>query len=596
VERVSTSQSQHVAFGPYRFDRDAGDLYRREKVVPLQPQSLQLLRCLLERPGEVVSRTELCARLWPPRTVVDFEVGLNAAIKKLRTALMDSPASPHYIETVARRGYRFIGIRKASATCRAIDALAVLPFSLEGGNNRMKHLGEAVAERLIHALSAVPGIGKVIARDAAFKHAGCEPADIGRALAVRAVLKGHLTISRRSARLTAELIDTSDAAHLWGTILERPLSELTQVQVELADEVCAALSASLSDQGSKQDETERAQRFDVYRLYLQGRYAFGKRTLSDTNEAIRLFEKAIQSDNRFALAHAGLADCYNALSSWEVGSLPPRVGFDKGRELALRALQLDARSAEAHTSLAFAHLHYSWEWDLSEQEFKRALALNPHYSQAHHWYSHLLGALGRTAESLQQSQTLVELDPFDLITNVHMTWHHYMAREFAAALREAQRTIQMEKRWGTWPQFFKGLALSGLGEHRDATRAFRKGFEESGQQNFVALSALGHAYGAAGMYDQARDVLQRLQEVSRTRYVSSYEIALIHLGLGEEDMALESLNKAVEERSGWLPYLANDVRLDPLRSNPRFTSIAARVGLPSHSSASDTPRGGTRLR
>src|SRR5579862_4245331 len=163
---VSTqqSQSQHVAFGPYKFDRDGGDLYRRDAVVPLQPQSLQLLRCLLERPGEVISRAELCARLWPPRTVVDFEVGLNAAIRKLRSALTDSSTRPQYIETVPRRGYRFVGIRKPSGTCQSIGALAVLPFSLKGGKSGMRYLGEAIAERLIHALSAVPGIGKVIAR------------------------------------------------------------------------------------------------------------------------------------------------------------------------------------------------------------------------------------------------------------------------------------------------------------------------------------------------------------------------------------------------------------------------------------------------
>jgi DNA-binding winged helix-turn-helix (wHTH) protein/tetratricopeptide (TPR) repeat protein len=574
------SPAQHLVFGPYRFDRRAGDLYRGDNVVPLQPQSLQLLRCLLERPGEVVSRTELRARLWPPHTVVDFEVGLNAAIKKLRTALTDSPASPHYIETVARRGYRFIGIRKASSTCQAIDTLAVLPFSLKGGGSRMKHLGEALAERLIHALSAVPGIGKVIARDAAFKHASSEPAEIGRVLGVRAVLTGHLTITRRLARLTAELIDTAGATHLWGTILERPLSELSQLQVELADEVCAALRASLPGQGP-QGQLGGVHRFDVYRLYLQGRYAFGKRTLSATNEAIGLYEKAIQGDDRFALAHAGLADCYNSLSSWEMGSLAPGIGFEKARLAALRALQLDPQSAEAHTSIAFSHLHYSWEWDLAEREFKRALSLNPRYPHARHWYSHLLGALGRTAESLQESQTLIELDPFDLVTNVHMCWHHYMAREFAPALREAQRTLEMEKRWA-WGYFFTGLSLNGLGEYRDAVKKFRKAWELSGRQNFVAFSALGHAYGSAGMYDSARDVLRRLQELTKSRYISSYEIALIHLGLGEQDLALERLHKAVEERSGWLPYMANDVRLDPLRSSAQFVSVQARVGLPSH--------------
>lgn len=571
--------SQHIAFGPFRFDRRAGDLYRNHELVPLQPQSLQLLRSLLERPGEVLSRAELCARLWPPHTVVDFDVGLNAAIKKLRAALADPPTRPHYIETVPRRGYRFIGVRKSAGPCPPIDALAVLPFSLTGGGSRMKYLGEAIAERLINALSAVPGIGKVIARDAAFRHAHGEPAGIGRALGVRAILTGHLTITRRAARLTAELMDTVEATHLWGTILERPLAELSQLQVELAEEICAALSVSLPDQSAQPGQGSRAQKFDVYRLYLQGRYAFGKRTLSATNEAIDLFEKAIGSDSRFALAHSGLADCYNMLSSWEVGFLDPRVGFEKARQLALRALQLDQRSAEAHTSLAFTYLHYSWEWEPAEQEFRRALAIDPHYPHARHWYSHLLGALGRTDESLQESQTLVELDPFDLVTNVHMSWHHYMAREYAPAFREGQRTLEMEKRWA-WGYFFTGLALNGLGEYRDAVRRFRKAWELSGRQNFVAYTALGHACGNAGMHDEARDILRRLQDLARTRYVSSYETALIYLALGEQDPAIELLNRAVEERSGWLPYLTNDVRLDPIRKSAEFVRLSARVGLP----------------
>lgn len=573
------SQPHEVAFGPYRFDRTAGDLYRSNQLVPLQPQSLQLLRCLLERPGEVVSRSELRARLWPPRTVVDFEAGLNAAVKKLRTALADSPTRPHYIETVARRGYRFVGIRRSHETCQAIDALAVLPFTLARGSGKMKYLGEAIAERLINALSAVPGIGKVIARDVAFRYASSAPAEAGRMLGVRAILTGHLSITRRSARLTVELIDTAAATHLWGTILERPLAELSQLQVELADEICAALSASLSDQSAQSGQGGRAHKFDVYRLYLQGRYAFGKRTLSATNEAIGLYERAISSESNFALAHSGLADCYNLLSSWEVGQLAPHIGFEKGREFALHALKLDQRCAEAHTSLAFTHLHYSWEWELSEQEFKRALAINPNYPHARHWYSHLLGALGRTDESLQESQTLVELDPFDLVTNVHMSWHHYMAREYAPAFREAQRTLEMEKRWA-WGYFFSGLALNGCGEYRDAVRTFRKAYELSDRQNTVAFTALGHACGNAGLYDRARDVLRRVGDLAKTRYISSYEIALIHLGLGDERLAFSWLDRAVEERSPWLPYLANDVRLDPIRSSAEFVRLAARVGLP----------------
>ena len=180
-------------------------------------------------------------------------------------------------------------------------------------------------------------------------------------------------------------------------------------------------------------------------------------------------------------------------------------------------------------------------------------------------------------ESLAESRKLIELDPFDLINNVHLSWHHYMAREFPAAISEAQRTFAMEKRFH-WGYFFAGLALQAEGEHRDALKYLRTSLELSGQST-VTLAALGHAYGTANKYDDARKVLGQLVELSQTRYISSYEIALIHLALGEHDRALDLLNVAVEERSGWLPYLLNDVRLDPVRTTTRFASLAARVGL-----------------
>jgi hypothetical protein len=217
------------------------------------------------------------------------------------------------------------------------------------------------------------------------------------------------------------------------------------------------------------------------------------------------------------LAHSGLADCYNTLSAWESGAIAPRVGFEKARLSALCALQLDKRSAEAHTSMAYTHLHYSWEWESAEHEFKQALAISPNYAHAHHWYSHLLAAVGRVDESLAESRKLIELDPFDLINNVHLSWHHYMAREFPAAISEVQRTLAK--------------------------------------------------------------VLTQLGELSQTRYISSYEIALIHISLGEHDRALDLLDVAVEDRSGWLPYLLNDVRLDPVRSTARFAKLTARAGL-----------------
>jgi TolB-like protein len=485
---------------------------------------------------------------------------------------------PDPIKTHGHDTQPWAGPRKSSGKRAAVDSIAVLPFALTGGPANMKFFGEGIAECLIQALSELPGIRKVIARNSAFKYAESDPLEAGRVLGVRAVLTGRLRISRQSASLTAELVDTADSAHLWGAVIERPLKELPHSQADLADEICAALSPKLPGKQPQVKRGRRVANFDAYRLYLQGRYAWNKRPAAGAvDEAIGLFEKAIEHDSGFALAHTGLADCYNTLSAWESGSIAPRVGFEKARISALCALQLDKRSAEAHTSLAYTHLHYSWEWESAEHEFKQALAISPNYAHAHHWYSHLLAAVGRVDESLAESRKLIELDPFDLINNAHLSWHHYMAREFPAALSEAQRTLAMEKRFH-WGYFFAGLALDAAGEHPDALKYLQTSLDLSGQST-VMLSALGHAYGTAHQYDAARKILLQLGELSQTRYISSYEIALIHISLGEHDRGLEFLDLAVAERSGWLPYLLNDVRLDPVRSTSRFASLTARVGL-----------------
>jgi TolB-like protein/Flp pilus assembly protein TadD len=503
---------------------------------------------------------------------------VDAIRRHLDPAAASAPAVRHQGAPVVHHAHSFGGTRKNSGRRAAVDSIAVLPFAVAGGPASMKFFGEGIAECLIQALSELPGIRKVIARNSAFKYAGSDPLEAGRVLGVRAVLTGRLRISRQSACLNAELVDTEDSAHIWGTVIDRPFKEIAHSQADLADEICAAVSPKLPGKQPQVPRARRVANFDAYREYLQGRYAWGKRPAAGAvDEAIGLFESAIKHDSGFALPHAGLADCYNTLSAWESGSIAPRVGFEKARISALCALRLDKRSAEAHTSLAYSHLHYSWDWESAEHEFKQAISISPNYANAHHWYSHLLAAVGRVDEALAESRKLIELDPFDLINNVHLSWHHYMAREFIAALSEAQRTLAMEKRFH-WGYFFAGLALDAVGEYGDAVKHLRTSLELSGQST-VMLAALGHAYGTAHKPDEARKVLVQLSELSQTRYISSYEIGLIHLALGEHDQALDLFDVAVEERSGWLPYLLNDVRLDPVRSTARFASLLARVGL-----------------
>ena len=295
------------------------------------------------------------------------------------------------------------------------------------------------------------------------------------------------------------------------------------------------------------------------------------------DKAIALFEESIRVDPQSPLAIVGLADSYNTLAAWESGSVAPRVGFAKAKEAATRALQLHEHNAEAHASLGYANLHYDWDFAAAEKEFTHALRLNPNYSHAHHWYSHLLVATGRVEEALAESRRILELDPLDLIINVHLAWHYYMAGQPEEAFQESQRVIDMEASFH-WGHFFAGLSLDALGESRDAVVELRKAVELSGRST-VMLSACGYALAAAGESDAAMAILDELGRLARVRYVSSFEVALIHAALGDVDRAFEWLDRAHHERSGWLPYAAVEPRLAALRADPRFACFLQRIGL-----------------
>jgi tetratricopeptide (TPR) repeat protein len=317
----------------------------------------------------------------------------------------------------------------------------------------------------------------------------------------------------------------------------------------------------------------------AYQLFLQGRYWWNKRPSQGVvRKGIEFFNQAVARDPDFALAHVGLADSYNTLAAWESGEMAPNIAFPMARAAANRALQADANLAEAHTSLGYAEFHFGWDWRRAEEEFRLALSLNPHYAYCRHWYSHFLTAMGKTQEALAESIRIIELDPLDLVMNVHLAWHYYTARQYWETLEQANHTLGMEPAF-QWGYFFRGLALEQMQNLGGAVDAFRKSVESSGGST-VMLSALGHAYGAAGDVHQAREVLRTLDATSRQRYISSYEVALIHVALDEYERAFEWFDKAWEERSGWLPYLNVEPRIDCLRGDVRLQMLASRVGLP----------------
>jgi TolB-like protein/Flp pilus assembly protein TadD len=559
-----------VRFGPFEFDLESLELRKSGRRRRLQQQPASILRVLIDHADQVVTRDALRRHLWADDTFVDFDLGLNAAIRKLRVALGESPERPRFIETVARRGYRFRFADERLAVRRMPTSIAVLPF--ETANLQSEYLSDGITEIVIQSISVLPGVRKVIARNSVYRYRGRDPVETGRRFNVQAVLAGRIDSTGERIVLDAELLASADGHRMWGNRYERPASEVPKLVADMCESIAIALGQS------KRSRSAKTPGFDAYRLYLQGRYAWNKRpAVGAVDKAISLFDESMRLDPESHLPLVGLADSYNTLAAWESGSIAPQVGFVKAKEAATHALRLCKHSAEAHASLGYANLHYDWDLAAAEKEFNCALRLNPNYSHAHHWYSHLLIAAGRADEALAESHKILELDPLDLIINVHLAWHYYMAGKPEQALAEARRVLDMEGSFH-WGHFFAGLALDALGERHDAIAELDKAVELSGRST-VMVSALGYGLAAAGQHDRAIVILDELEQWSRSRYVSSFEVALIHAALGEVDEAFSRLDRAYDERSGWLPYAAVEPRLVALRSDARFGRLLEKIRL-----------------
>jgi tetratricopeptide (TPR) repeat protein len=310
--------------------------------------------------------------------------------------------------------------------------------------------------------------------------------------------------------------------------------------------------------------------------YLHGRFHWTRRP-RESAKARACLEEAVTLAPDFAPAHAALADVYNTLGSWESGALSPGESFPRAIRSAQRALALDPCCAAAHTSLAYATAHYDWQWASAERQFERALALDPSYAHAHHWHAHLLVAQCRFDDALVAGRRALELQPLDVIINVHLAWHHWLARDAGAAIEQAERTAHLDET-DHWPPFFRGMACAMCGRADDAVDALRIACGLS-KGNAVMRAGLGYTYAAAGDRRQARQVLREFDAAAAEQHRFAYEAAVIHAALGDADNAFVRLHDALAARSGWMPYLGVDPRLDPVRADPRFAVLLRALGL-----------------
>ena len=459
-----------------------------------------------------------------------------------------------------------------AASAAPENSIAVLPFVNLGGEADDEYFSDGLAEEILNALGQVEAL-RVAARSSAFSFRGKAtdiPAIAGK-LQVANVLEGSVRRAGQRIRVTIQLVDARTGFQVWSERYDRQMEDIFELQDDIARAITERLKVSLGA-GLRRSTSD----LEAYELYLKGRYYWAQRP-QGIGKAIEYFERAIDQDPNYARARAGLADCYVTLGSWENGTMAPIEAMAKAKEAASKALELDERLAEAHTTLAYRTTHHDWDWACAEAQFRHAFELNPNYVVCHHWYSHYLTAVGRTEESLKASKRCLELDPLDLVMNIHMAWHYHFARQYEQAIEQCWKTGELHPN-SFWLAYFFGLAYEQQGHVDRAVEEFRTSVTMSGNVTF-ATAALGHLYGIAGKADEACAVYEELKARAERAYVPAYDIALVCTGMGWNDQALEYLARAQQERSGWMTYLKVDPRLDPLRGDARFIDLLRRVRL-----------------
>ena len=458
-----------------------------------------------------------------------------------------------------------------------INSLAVLPLENATGDPELEYLSDGITGSLINTLASIPKL-RVMAQSTIFRYKGQEidPQAIGRELHVRAVVTGRIMQGGGSLRVGTELVDVATGCQLWGAQYDRKPDDILVVQDEISSEISGKLRLQLTKAEKKRLTAHHTENPEAYRLYLKGRHHWNRWTEEAFYKAIEYFQLAVEKDPSYALAYAGVADSY-VLLGWNC-YLPPKEAFSKGKADAMTALRLDSDLAEAHTALAALFWLHDWRWKDAETEFKRTLQLGPTYATANHWYAEYLMTMGRNEEAMARIEHSQELDPLSLIINVAVGWALYHARRYEAAIEQLRRTLELDPNYPV-TYWILGLLLRKTGHYELAIREGERGVKLSGGSPLLR-AALAHTLATAGRIKEALQTLDDLKKLAKQRYVSPYFFAGIHVGLGEDDCAIEYLEKAYEERSHWLIYLHIDPSMDSLRYNARFKDLLRRVALP----------------
>ncbi|MEO6725387.1 MAG: protein kinase [Blastocatellia bacterium] len=477
----------------------------------------------------------------------------------------------------------------ARALPRTLDTLAVLAFNIAGsgagsgsgknagGDQDLAYLSEAIPESLIYKLSRLPQLRiKAWSTVARYRNREMEELEIGRELEVRAIFTGRLFQIGDNLVIKAELVDTEDGSQIWGAQYQRKLDDLFTIEQELAQEICDHLKLRLNEEERERLTKRYTDNAEAYQHYLKGRYYWHQRSGTGLRKAIEHFNAAIDLDDEYALAHAGLADCYVLLGVY--GTAPPRAIMPKAKAAAMKALEIDEHLAEAHASLGAIHTWYDWDWTAAEAEFKRAIELNPAYANGHHWYGSIfLLARCRFDEAMQAELKAHELEPMTMVIRSSLGWISYQARRYDDAIRHCQQTLEIDPGFSL-ARFYLGISYARQKRFDEAIAELQRAVETAGGGALIK-AALASVYAESGDRQAAEQILAELQSFPTNRDVSPFFLALIYAGLGDKERALQMLEDTFEERYCWIVHLKSEPTFDSLRGEARFVSLLERMGL-----------------
>ena len=650
--------------GAFEIDLKGFELRKHGLRIKLSDQPFQILAILLEKPVEIVTRDELRERLWPGDTFVDFDHGLNNAVMRLREALGDSSDRPRFIETLPRRGYRFIapittmhsaGAAVLASAAPAADlrddpstaalrtpveavakpgdreeyaarpnakrwltlpriavmsaavlasavlsgfavhyvrgmesgklnpahsmSLVVLPLENLTGDKEQEYFADGMTDDLTANLAKIRSL-RVISRSTAMAYKGTRKplSQIARELRVDAVVEGTVLRSGNRVRITAELVQVSTDHHLWAETYESQIGDVLALQNRVSSAIVDEIRINLSPEDKERLAKTPSVSPEAYEDYLKGRYYWNKRSGEGFTKAIGYFEDATRKDPQYALAYAGLADCYGIIGATIYGTVPAAEAAPKAKAAAVRALEIDPSLAEAETSLATAKFNYDWDWAGAAEGFQRAIQMDPKYATAYQRYSLYSIAMGRFDDSFEQIKRARDLDPLSISINSSFGWRLYLARQYDRSIAQLRDTLEMDPSY-EWAHLILGQAYEQKGEFSLALSELRKAVELS-HNSPLMVSALAHADGVSGNQAEAQKLLAQLVTQSKQQYVSPYYIAIVYLALGKNDDAINWLERAFADRSNGLVFARVEPELDPLRSDPRFVALEHKLNFP----------------